>query len=295
MFSHIERALIDRRPITADIFLTNYCNNKCPYCTYRRWELDADAYSMKYEEFVMYAERLLSLGVQGFILTGGGEPTICENFIKITRWLEERGIHYGVNTNFNNFKYIAPDYLKVSLDGWDDRSYVESRGVMAYLNVRENIKQYAAWKKRNSPWTSLGIQRVVKDYFDVYRFYEANKDLDVDYIVFRPVESTFGDFYNHEYAENEIHQTVMAIDALSRQDSRVTKNFKWELLGEQEETCKAQWAQIAINERGSVMYCCHKPYQIIGHVMDEDILEKKERAGTDMRRCDIPCWSYVKI
>ena len=73
MFAHVERALNDRRPITADIFLTNYCNNKCPYCTYRRWELETGAYSMRYEEFVEYAERLLELGVEGFILTGGGE------------------------------------------------------------------------------------------------------------------------------------------------------------------------------------------------------------------------------
>ena len=69
MFDHVERALNDRRPITADIFLTNYCNNKCPYCTYRRWELETGAYSMRYEEFVEYAERLLELGVEGFILT----------------------------------------------------------------------------------------------------------------------------------------------------------------------------------------------------------------------------------
>ena len=27
---------------------------------------------MKYEEFITYAERLRSLGVEGFILTGGG-------------------------------------------------------------------------------------------------------------------------------------------------------------------------------------------------------------------------------
>lgn len=45
MFAHVERALNDRRPITADIFLTNYCNNKCPYCTYRRWELETGAYA----------------------------------------------------------------------------------------------------------------------------------------------------------------------------------------------------------------------------------------------------------
>ena len=54
-------------------------------------------------------------------------------------------------------------------------------------------------------------------------------------------------------------------------------------------SCVASWAQIALNERGEVMYCCHKPYQVIGHVLDEDILEKKAAAVTDMRTCDIPC------
>lgn len=38
-----------------------------------------------------------------------------------------------------------------------------------------------------------------------------------------------------------------------------------------------------------IMYCCHKPYQIIGHIMDEDILAKKMAAVTDMSMCDIPC------
>lgn len=289
MFCYVDRVLNDHRPITADIFLTNYCNNKCPYCTYGRWEMDADAYSMKYEEFVQYAERLISLGVQGMILTGGGEPTICKDFKKITKWLESKDIHYGVNTNFNRIEYIKPDYLKVSLDGWDEESYEESRGVRAYKKVRDNIVRYAAWKKANSPWTSLGIQRVVQSVEDVWKFYEANKDLPVDYISFRPVESTQGRFYNLENTELETRLISETIKELMEMDSRVTLNFKWEMLDRQEETCTAQWAQIALNEHGEVMYCCHKPYQIIGHVMDEDVLEKKERAGTDMRMCDIPC------
>ena len=188
MFAHVERALNDRRPITADIFLTNYCNNKCPYCTYRRWELETGAYSMRYEEFVEYAERLLELGVEGFILTGGGEPTLCRDFKKITDWLEAHSIHYGINTNFNEVQYIKPDYLKVSLDGWDEDSYEKSRGVRAYEKVRNNIQAYADWKRRENPETTLGIQKVVKWPNDVYAFYTANCDLDVDYIVFRPIE-----------------------------------------------------------------------------------------------------------
>jgi MoaA/NifB/PqqE/SkfB family radical SAM enzyme len=289
MLAHIGRILNDHRPITADIFLTNYCNNKCPYCTYGRWELDEAAYSMKYEEFVTYAERLIELGVKGFILTGGGEPTICKDFEKIAGWLERKGIHYGVNTNFNEYVKIKPDYLKISLDGWDEESYKKSRGVNAYEKVKKNIRQYAEWKKNNSPHTSLGVQRVVSLYEDVYKFYYANKDLPVDYIVFRPIESTGGIEYIDEYAKSIVIETIKAVECIQRQDDRVKLNFKWELIGQQEEDCTAQWAQIAVDERGQVMYCCHKPYQIIGHVMDEDILEKKDIAVTDMSRCDIPC------
>lgn len=289
MFSHIERVLNDQRPITADIFLTNYCNNKCPYCTYGRWELDAQAYSMKYEEFITYAERLRSLGVEGFILTGGGEPTVNPDFMMIAEWMEREGIHYGINTNFNRLVYIKPDYLKVSLDGWDEESYEKRRGVRAYEKVRDNIARYASWKRINSPETSLGIQIVAQDYEEIYRFYDANKDLPADYISFRPVESTAGDFYNHEYAEKDINQSIEAIKKLKKEDERVTLNFKWEMLDRQEDRCTAQWAQIAVNEQGEVMYCCHKPYQIVGHVMDEDILKKKRVAYTDMGQCDIPC------
>ena len=122
----------------------------------------------------------------------------------------------------------------------------------------------------------------MQDHEEVYRFYDANRDLPVDYISFRPVESTAGDFYNHEYAEKDINQSIEAIKKLKQEDERVTLNFKWEMLDRQEDRCTAQWAQIAVNEHGEVMYCCHKPYQIVGHVMDEDILEKKRAAYTDM-------------
>lgn len=43
--------------------------------------------------------------------------------------MESQGIHYGINTNFNRMVRIKPDYLKVSLDGWDEDSYAERRGV----------------------------------------------------------------------------------------------------------------------------------------------------------------------
>lgn len=289
MMKHLDRVVGVHRPITADVFLTNYCNNSCPYCTYKRWGLDDGAYAMKYWEFVQYVLRLQCLGVRGIILTGGGEPTINPDFQKITAWLEEYDFHYGINTNFNELVLCKPDYLKVSLDGYDEDSYEKSRGVRKYHTVRKNICEYAKWKSQNSPHTSLGIQKMVESAEEALLFYNANNDLPVDYMVFRPKESTAGKYYLDPVNIAEADKIVQAVKGIAKSDDRVCLNFKWNLLGQRGERCAAQWAQIAINEHGQVMYCCHKPYEIVGDVMDYDILKKKANYQTNMAMCDVPC------
>lgn len=290
MLHHLDRIFGDHKPITADIFLNNYCNNMCPYCTYRRWELDDGARYMSFADFVTYAGRLIDLGVKGFILTGGGEPTVSKDFDKIVTWLDSENIHYGINTNFNVYKEFNPDYLKVSLDAWDNESYEDTRGVPnTYDKVIDNIYRYADYKTDK---TKLGIQLLAKSVDAVYKFYEANKHLPVDYISIRPMESTCGSYYKNLFEDQEELKPaniIKVIEQIASLDNRVVLNYKWRLLDTQQDKCTAQWAQIAINELGEVMYCCHKPYQIVGHIMDEDILAKKERAYTNMQMCDMPC------
>ncbi len=290
MFGWLDRVVADyKKPITADVFLTNYCNNKCPYCTYGRWELEAGKRAMTFEAFRMYAERMIELGIQGIILTGGGEPTLCPDFEAICRWMDKKKIHYGINTNFNRLAFPKPDFLKVSLDGWDEDSYEKSRGVRKYKQTVENIKTYTEWKVQNSPGTSVGVQRVCENAEDVYRFYEANRGLDVDYFSFRPVESTGGEYYQTDEAKWKAEEIITAVKQLATADARVLLNYKWNMLHYREKACAAQWAQLAVNECGEVMYCCQKPYEIVGHIFDDDILERKRDARTDMEKCDIPC------
>lgn len=286
ILSYIDR-IQTHKPITADIFLNNFCNNRCSWCTYKRWQLQSNSFYMNFNDFVTYATKLRELGVEGFILTGGGQPTINPDFDKITQWLHQENLHWGINTNFNELHYIQPDYLKVSLDGWDEDSYSRIRGVKKYQQVRENIIKYSNWKSEASPQTSLGIQIVATNKYDIIKFYQGNKDLPVDYIVFRPVESTIGEWYKNK--ENNPTEILEIIDSYVEKDKRVIKNFKWNLLDTYQKDCTAQWAQIALNEKGQVIYCCHKPYEIIGHIMDDDILEKKEKAITNMSKCDTPC------
>lgn len=282
-----DRITGNHKPITADIFLNNYCNNKCEYCTYERWGLKDKPRELDYNTFRSVIRRLQELGVEGFILSGGGEPTCSKDFDRITEWLEDEKITYGINTNFNILKYIAPKYLKVSLDGYDEESYKRIRGVDRYEKVRDNIRTYVRWKNANGIKTSVGIQAVALSVDDVRMFYRANCDLPVDYISIRPVESTKGIYYRDH--ENDAQEIIEAIKKIRETDSRVIVNFKWTMLRQEFSQCVAEWAQIAVNEKAEIMYCCHKPYEIVGSVFDPDILRKKAEYKTDMSMCDIPC------
>ena len=274
--------VVDKRPITADIFLNDYCNNKCPWCTYARYG-ERNGQYMTIHDFITYSDILRQNGIKGFILTGGGEPTICKDFDAITNYLESNNLMYGINTNFNIYKEISPKYLKVSLDGWDEDSYEAQRGVRRYKETLENLKRYLNFRCKGK--TSVGIQMIATSISDIDKFYEAHKTLDVDYMNFRPMESTLHEYYN-KHSERDI---LNKLYDLQRSDSRVIVNYKWNYLRTEFERCYAHFAQIALNQRGEVMYCCHKPYEIIGHITDNDIWQKFNVAQTNMCMCDVPC------
>lgn len=202
--------------------------------------------------------------------------------------LETNNIPYGINTNFNVFKAIKPNYLKISLDGYNRESYLKARGVDKYDTVIRNIKEYLLYKHGTKAKTSVGLQTVVTSAEDVVKFYEAHKGLDVDYYSLRPVESTQGKYYK-EKSEQEVNEVKQTLAELSALDKRICVNYKWNYLDRKFEKCHAAAFQICVNHKGGVSFCCHKPYEIVGHITDRDILQKKAAYKTDMNMCDIPC------
>lgn len=284
LLKHLDRVTGDKRPITADMFITDYCNNACPYCNFVRYEQRHGQY-MDIDHFREYTDRLVSLGIEGVILTGGGEPTINPDFDKITEYLESNNIKYGINTNFNQYRDCNPVYLKVSLDGHSKESYIKRRGVDAYNKTLNNIRRFALNHKN----TNIGIQQLSEGPWDVTAFYNAHKELPINYMVFRPVESCGGEFYKNVWNLENAQNIIKAVKELQKADSRIALNYKFDYLQDELSGCPAHWAQLALNTRGEVMYCCHKPHEIVGHIMDKDILQKHEQAVYNIATCDIPC------
>lgn len=282
---YMDRIVGSHQPITADIFLTNVCNNNCAYCTFKRHIGDIEQKDyMSFEKFQTYVNILLKNGIKGIILTGGGEPTLNPDFDKIIKWLEENNIPYGINTNFNIFKVCNPKYLKISLDAYDEESYFKIRGVHTYSQVINNIQNFLTWKKDNAKDTKVGIQILIKKSSDILKFYNAHSHLQVDYFNFRPNEDK-----NFIYSKDELKAIFKTLQALKERDSRVIINYKWEYLSDKFSQCLAHWSQIALDSNGNVLFCCHKPEEIIGHIEDPDILIKHHEAKLNFSSCDIPC------
>lgn len=282
--------VINRKPITADIFLTNYCNNRCKYCTYKRWDLSKNERKyVTFEEFKRNVEILQGLGVKGYILTGGGEPCINPDFDKITEWLEANDLKYGINTNFNVLKFIKPVYLKISLDASCCEEYKDLRGVDTYDKVISNINQYIEWKENNNVSTKLGLQCVGITPEQIQRFYKSVQNFKCDYIVIRPVESTMCSYYSDLQNEETRLKCVKLIEKLKQKDKRIVVNYKWYETKTIFRKCSANCTQIALDENSKVIYCCHKPFEVVGDITDSDILQKKDNFETDISKCDVPC------
>ena len=275
-----ERIEGNQKPVTADIFLTNYCNSKCAYCRYRH----NDGSYMPFELFKSVVNRLRKLGVLGVILTGGGEPTINPDFAAITNWLEDECIPYGINTNFIVYKECSPSFLKISLDASDEYEYLQGRGVNKYRQVIENIEEYCRFRLKVRNRTVLGLQCVVRSVEDIERFYSAHRELLVDYFSFRPLETG-----SENYTTNELDRIKRTINDLSCNDSRILFNYKWKYVNRPVVNCPANWSVLSVLWDGNVVYCCHKPDEIVGSIFDDDILSKKDQWVTDFDRCDVPC------
>ena len=277
--NYIERVTETQKPITADIFLTDFCNNKCSYCRYTHSAKEGNSISL--EDFKWYIQKLMSLGVKGFILTGGGEPTVNPDFDKICEWLERNNIPYGINTNMNILKKVKPNFLKVSLDTGYKETYKLMRGVDAFDKVLKNLKEYIDWIQQTGAKTKIGVQCVTTSVEQVQSFYNAVRNLDVNYIQFRPVETR----------ERNIDYTDILdkVRKLEKEDCRVSISYKYDLVDYRPAKCFANWSVVTVNTRGEVLYCCHRPDAIIGRVEDADILEKLKDYKPNMAECESPC------
>ena len=136
-----DHSTIKADPQEATLFLTSTCNFRCEGCK-RQVEGVVDCPEMTVET----VKRLLAVypQIRGFCIAGLGEPTLCSQFSAIVDYLVASGKYVGVVSNGSNADSFInltnkPDYVSISLYGYDRESYLKAVGLDIFQEVISNF------------------------------------------------------------------------------------------------------------------------------------------------------------
>jgi MoaA/NifB/PqqE/SkfB family radical SAM enzyme len=173
-------ALRDRRvvaPVHVRIKPTNMCNHNCWYCAYRTDDLHLgedmnERDQIPREKMQEIVDDLIAMNVKAVTFSGGGEPLLYKPLPETIERLASAGIRVATLTNGANLKGRVADalaqhatWVRISVDAWDDDSYVASRSAKAgeFTRLLKNMRAFADTGTR----CELGVSFIISK--DNYR------------------------------------------------------------------------------------------------------------------------------
>jgi len=143
-------------PIHIRIKPINACNHSCNYCAYRSDNLQLGK-DMQVKSVIPFPKMqeiisdLVEMNVQAVTFSGGGEPFLYSHFVETLKLLNKGNIKFASLTNGSLLAGEAADlfaqngkWLRISMDGWSDKSYSHYRGVAdcEYSMILKNINEF---------------------------------------------------------------------------------------------------------------------------------------------------------
>jgi MoaA/NifB/PqqE/SkfB family radical SAM enzyme len=127
-------------PLHVRLKPTNVCNHNCRYCAYRAEDLQLgqDMNLQDYiprEKMLEIVDDLAVMGVRAVTFSGGGDPFCYPYLLETVERLAETKIRFAALTNGTRLTGRLAElfarhatWLRISMDGWDDGSYMMYRG-----------------------------------------------------------------------------------------------------------------------------------------------------------------------
>lgn len=144
-------------PVHIRIKPTNMCNHHCWYCAYRTDDLHLgedmnERDSIPKEKMFEIVDDIIGMGVKAVTFSGGGEPLLYKPLPETIERLAAGGVRVATLTNGANLKgrvaaalAAHATWVRISVDAWDDASYVAARGARPgeFNRLLDNIRAFA--------------------------------------------------------------------------------------------------------------------------------------------------------
>lgn len=218
-------------PIHIRIKPTNICCHNCKYCAYGKNNLTIfgkDKIKKTFiskEKIVEILSDIAEMGVKAVTFSGGGEPLVYPHILDSIKELFKAGIKFSSLTNGALLqgelaKYFAlhGTWVRVSMDGWDDKSYSYYRGVPhgEFTRIMTNMKNFRKYSGKCHLGVSLIIDKINAPH--IYKIASNLKDIGVDSVKMSPC------LVNDNAVDNNRYHRLFFKD-VKLQIKKVTKNL----------------------------------------------------------------------
>jgi MoaA/NifB/PqqE/SkfB family radical SAM enzyme len=185
--------------ISLELDLTNLCDGRCPKCT----GIKDKPVSLSFEQVKRLTDELADVfKAKSVIISGGGEPLLHPDFIRILNYIKGRGLKIGLNSNglsLNEDKAKAIldscTYFRVSLDAGTPEMYKKTHGLGrdAFDRVVGNIRMFSSLKTKAKSHMAWGTGFLTSNDTkkDILQFVKLSKECGVDFAQMRPFTQDF--------------------------------------------------------------------------------------------------------
>jgi radical SAM protein with 4Fe4S-binding SPASM domain len=148
-------------PMMSVLSFSYVCNALCPNCPYTNSEIRSDYKDAKFMSPEIFKKIADEVGQYNAWLriSGGGEPTLHQNFLELMLYAKEKGCKIGIITNGSKMdeklakKLLEAniDMLEFSVDACNEKDYNIVRKGLSFENLVKNVKNtYNLRNKMNS-------------------------------------------------------------------------------------------------------------------------------------------------
>jgi radical SAM protein with 4Fe4S-binding SPASM domain len=251
-------------PITMEVDLTNRCNHRCSFCFYAE-HIAVDKSMLNTEIINKALTDAKTMGLKGVSFTGGGEPMVHKEFVKVLKHARAAGLDCGLITNgsainASNVQDLVTNlkWIRISMGGGNRESYKYVQGVDHFDRVMENIKMLSRLNSESGQPVNIGVRVLVTEQNLGSLLNLANEltQFKINYLQLAPDMFTKdeGKFWNDNKTQGIFRDSESILQ---------TQNIKLLTAGylkeqprlDYPEKCYAHFFQVAVTAEGDVIFC----------------------------------------